>query len=173
MRITSTWIWITLHCVAACLPFFTSPTFQQARLEQEIAWPTSFRGRPLHRLPLSEKEQRFQKGFPGAIARFTDGERELIFRRILRRSRRVHPAQDCLRGSGYSISPLPLVVDREGKHWGCVQATRSEQSLQVCEQIYDDTGSAFSDVSTWYWASLLGKTEGPWWSVTIAETTSM
>jgi hypothetical protein len=39
----------------------------------------------------------------------------------------------------------------------------------VYERIYDVAGNSWSDVSAWYWAALLGKSAGPWWSVVIAE----
>jgi hypothetical protein len=47
------------------------------------------------------------------------------------------------------------------------------ESLRVLERIYssseNQTGQDWTDVSTWYWQALLGKTGGPWWSVTVTE----
>ena len=42
-----------------------------------VAWPTHFRDQPLTQLPPGALEERFARRFPGAIARFTDGERVL------------------------------------------------------------------------------------------------
>ena len=41
-------------------------------------WPSTFEGRTLTPLPLNEMETKFATGFPGRIARFSDGEREII-----------------------------------------------------------------------------------------------
>ncbi len=69
-------------------------------------------------LPLSDREQRFVSGFPGRIARFTDGKREIIVRWVTRETRMLHPAADCFRGMGYAIRPLPIYIDERGRHWG-------------------------------------------------------
>jgi hypothetical protein len=39
----------------------------------------------------------------------------------------------------------------------------------VCERIVDAKGEAFTDTSHWYWASLLGRSAGPWQAVTTAQ----
>ena len=48
-------------------------------------------------------EERFARRFPGAIARFTDGERVLIVRQVTRPTRQLHPADDCFRAIGYTV----------------------------------------------------------------------
>ena len=45
-----------------------------------VAWPTHFRDQPLTQLPPGALEERFARRFPGAIARFTDGQRVLVQR---------------------------------------------------------------------------------------------
>ena len=36
--------------------------------------------------------------------------------------------------------------------------------------IYSARGDqSWTDVSSWYWQALLGKTHGPWWAVTVTE----
>lgn len=132
-------------------------------------WPAQFEGRPLTTLPLSEREQRFGGDFPGRIARFTDGEREIVIRWVTEASRKLHPASDCFEGVGYQVSPLPLRVDAEGKRWGSFTATRQNEKLRVSERIYTDGGDSWSDVSAWYWAATGDTTAGPWWAITIAE----
>lgn len=137
-------------------------------------WPTMFEGRALTALPLSERERRFSRDFPGQTARFTDGRREIIMRRVTEATRKLHPASDCFEGIDYSVRPLPLRVDEAGRRWGCFIATRGAERLRVYERIYADDGSdSWSDVSAWYWAAAIsGKTAAPWWAVIIAERES-
>ncbi|MDP1791075.1 MAG: hypothetical protein Q8L12_10910, partial [Methylibium sp.] len=69
-----------------------------------VEWPRQFDGRTLRPLALSPVEQRFANAFPGAIGRFSDGERLLVLRDVQRPTRMLHPAADCYRGLGYSIA---------------------------------------------------------------------
>jgi hypothetical protein len=167
--------------VVACLSAALSPLlFAQTNLQSRelpssfSEWPTSFEGRALTALPLSEREQRFSRDFPGQTARYTDGQREIIIRRITEATRKLHPASDCFEGIGYRVHPLPLRVDKTGARWGSFMATRGAERLRVYERIYaDDGGSSWSDVSAWYWSAAIGgKTSAPWWSVVIAEKES-
>jgi hypothetical protein len=119
-------------------------------------------------LPLGAVELRFAQDFPGRIARFTDGEREIVVRWVSQETRRLHPASDCFRGSGYSVEPQPLVIDNDGNRWGSFIASRSGEQLTVRERIYDQEGHAWTDVSAWYWSAATGKSRGPWWALTIA-----
>jgi hypothetical protein len=161
-------IFIALCIVATVLPLYAtqSKVVDSATVAQ---WPTHINGSRLRELPLSEKEQRFNSGFPGDIARFTDGRREYVFRWISATSRKVHPAADCFRGIGYTIEPRPLVKDQQGNSWGSFVATKRNSVLKIQERIYDEHGNHWTDVSSWYWAALFGKTQGPWWAVTVAE----
>jgi hypothetical protein len=132
-------------------------------------WPTHFEGRQLTALPLSEREQRFGGDFPGRVARFTDGEREIVVRWVTEASRKLHPASDCFEGVGYRVEPLPLRVDDTGQRWGSFMAVRQNEKLRVFERIYADGGDSWSDVSAWYWAAAGDASAGPWWAITIAE----
>src|SRR5262245_52704481 len=135
-------------------------------------WPTHFAGRPLRELPLGPVEQRFAADFPGRIGRFSDGEHELVIRWLSQETRKLHPASDCFRGSGYSITPQPLFVDADGARWGAFIAKRGEQQLDIRERTYDAAGNQWTDVSAWYWAAATGKSAGPWWAITIASARS-
>jgi hypothetical protein len=42
-------------------------------------------------------------------------------------------------------------------------------SLVVREAITDSAVGRWTDVSEWYWSALLGRAEGPWWAITVAE----
>ncbi len=132
-----------------------------------VDWPTHFRDQPLTPLPLSGLEERFARRFPGAIARFTDGERMLILREVHRPTRQLHPATDCFAGLGYAVSRPRPVVDATGAQWSCFVATRGDSTLRVCEHIEDTEGRTWTDASSWFWAAQYGG--GPWRATTIVE----
>lgn len=125
-------------------------------------WPTHFQGRVLTELPLSERERTFLAGFPGSVARYTDGERDIVMRWVTRPTRLLHPAEDCYRGLGYEVSEPRVVADGDAARWRCFRATRQADAREVCEQLQDQEGRRWTDVSAWYWAALLKKSDGPW-----------
>lgn len=161
-------LWIALHMTAALVPLVKTGAARKNFPATFTEWPATFEGRNLTRLPLTELEKRFHKNFPGHIARFTDGEREIVMRWLKKGTRRLHPITDCLKGSGYDVTPLPLLVDTSGRQWSCCLAMRGEDSLRFCEIIFDEAGGSWSDASSWYWATLLRDTEGPFWVITVA-----
>jgi hypothetical protein len=133
------------------------------------AWPHEFDGKPLVAVNLTDEERRWIGGFPGSVARFTDGERELLMRWVTQPTRRLHPAEDCYRGWGFQVSQSRVRADRDGSHWRCFTATKDGEAREVCEQIRDAEGGFFTDVSSWYWASSLGRNPGPWLAISVAE----
>jgi hypothetical protein len=138
-------------------------------------WPHEFDGRPLAAVPLTDEERRLIGRFPGAVARFSDGERDLLMRWVTQPTRQLHPAEDCYRGWGFEVSQSRVRADRDGGHWRCFTASRQGQSgevetREVCEQLRDLEGGFFTDVSSWYWASTLGRSRGPWLVTTVAES---
>jgi hypothetical protein len=132
-----------------------------------VEWPTHFRDQPLTRMPLSELEQRFTRGFPGAVARFTDGERMLIARHVERPTRQLHPAADCFRAIGYTVERSRPVIDGLGEHWNCFAVARDGRRLRVCERISDQEGREWTDTSAWFWAAQYGG--GPWRALTVVQ----
>ncbi|HEU5081233.1 MAG TPA: archaeosortase/exosortase family protein [Opitutaceae bacterium] len=118
-------------------------------------------------IPLGERDARFVRGFPGRIAAFSDGERQFIARWVAQPTRKLHSSSDCLRGSGYKITPGPAHRDALGRLWSSFGAVRGTERLHVEERIEDTTGQAWTDVSAWYWSALLQKSPGPWWAVTV------
>ena len=154
--------------VAALVPLAERPTRPTPRASAN--WPESFEGKPLRRVSLSAVEQRFNADFPGEIARFSDGDRDFIFRWITAGTRKVHSAADCFRGLGYAVHSEPVLLDSRGQRWNCLMAFRGPHRLQVRERICteDETGS-WTDVSAWYWSTLLSRSRGPWLAVTIVE----
>jgi hypothetical protein len=124
------------------------------------------------RLPLSAREQGFARQFPGHIARFADSRHEWIVRVIDKPTRMLHPAADCFRGLGYTVTPPRVHRDARGEHWRCFTATGKGKPLRVCERIFDAQSGRWTDASSWYWSALLTRadhTMGPWWAVTRVE----
>jgi hypothetical protein len=110
---------------------------------------------------------RFERHFPGRLGRFTDGEREVVIRWVSQPTRKLHPAVDCFRGSGYRVTAMPIEMI-DGKAWGRFDAQHNTGRWRVREIIVDDAGRQWTDVSSWYWAALRDRTGGPWWSMTVA-----
>lgn len=163
-------IFVWVHILAALVPFSTLQPDNQSPNLNFPGWPQELDGQVLTRMPMTEKERGYNRNFPGKIARFTDGSREIIMRFVERPSRNVHPSADCLRGSGFELETQPIRRDQGANLWGCVLARRDGQTYRVCERIYDsEAKSGWYDVSSWYWAARLGQTQGPWWVVTVAE----
>ena len=135
-------------------------------------WPSEYEGRDLRSLDLSRSERAFEAQFPGKIAKFTDGGRMIIMRWVTKPTRKLHPASDCFKAVGYRVKPNNIKVDDRGNAWGSFRGTRSGESLNVYERIYDGSEGEWTDVSSWYWAAILGRTSGPWWSVTLIESDS-
>jgi hypothetical protein len=136
-----------------------------------IEWPTHFRGQPLTQLPPTALEARFAARFPGAVARFTDGEQLLIVRHVRRATRLLHPASDCFRAAGYAVGGETAAVDPQGLRWRCFVASRRGERLSVCERIGerpDDVGEpGWTDVSAWFWEAQLQRGAGAWWALTV------
>lgn len=128
-------------------------------------WPTHFRDQPLTPLPLSALEERFARRFPGSIARFTDGENIVTLRFVTRPTRQLHPAEDCFKGLGYTVSRAKPHIDEREQTWSCFLAERDGGRVRVCERIHDGQGKGWSDVSAWFWAAQYGG--GPWLTTTV------
>ena len=148
----------------AALPLIPSKASATPASMSTSPWPTQFMGEELYAIPLSEKEAAFYEGFPGEAAQFTTLSERLILRRIHQPTRKLHPAQDCFKGMGYSIEDEGLQRDPYERIWRGFIATKAEQRLKVRELIVDEVGNTWSDVSAWYWSALMGRTEGPWLS---------
>ncbi len=101
-----------------------APTTVVGTRSVSFEWPTHFRGQPLTQLAPTALEARFAHRFPGAVARFSDGEQLLIVRHVTRPTRLLHPASDCFRGAGYAIADTRAAVDAQGTRWRCFTATR-------------------------------------------------
>lgn len=159
--------------LAAIAPLFAShggPA--RANAASLPAWPHEFEGRPLMPVALTAEQRRLLADFPGAAARFSDGERDILMRWVTQPTRRLHPAEDCYRGWGFAVADSKIRADRDARRWRCFEVTRDGVTRQVCEQIRDGEGTSFTDVSSWYWDATLQKTQAPWLVVTVASAGS-
>ena len=159
-----------LLLVCGVLPLALPSHEARAATTRHVEWPSEWDGRALRPLALSAVEQRFAARFPGAIGRFTDGERVLVLRSVDAPTRMLHPAADCFRGLGYAIAQTRLERDAQQRLWRCFEATAPDgQRLRVCERIEALDGRGFTDPSAWFWAASLGQSSGPWRAVTLVE----
>ncbi len=162
--------------ILACGLAFLAPFFVTKKESPVIGpfafagFPKEFEGRALRDLGLSDREKFFLDDFPGQIGRFTDGNREIVIRRMTEATRKLHPASDCFEAVGYNVTPLPVKIDANSKRWSCFSAERRGDKLRVCERLEDGQGGEWTDVSSWYWTAW-GKS-GEWWAYTVAETDS-
>ncbi|KAF1056836.1 MAG: hypothetical protein GAK44_00073 [Pseudomonas delhiensis] len=155
--------------LAMLWPLLAPATTPSEAIRVTHEWPVQFEGRTLRPLALSPVEQRFAADFPGQLGRFTDGQRSIVLRQVLRPTRKLHPAEDCFRALGYRIEQTQL-RQRTGAQGlqRCFVVTRESMRMQVCDYIEDAAGQSFSDTSAWYWSALSGRSAGPWLAVTLA-----
>lgn len=125
------------------------------------SWPTTFEGRPLQRLAAGPGDALLARDFPGHVARFGDGRRQIVLRQVSRATRLLHPPRDCFAALGYAIAPLPM-RRVAGGHASCFEARREGVRLTVCEHIRASDGAVYPDVPSWYWPALTGNSAGPW-----------
>lgn len=156
--------------LTAALPLL-APASHAEPITRHVEWPHEWDGRALRPLAMSAVEQRFAARFPGAIARFSDGERVLVMRHVDEPTRMLHPAADCFRGLGWRIAHTQLERDAQQRLWRCFEADGvNGRRLRVCERIEAGDGTAFVDPSSWFWAATLGQSQGPWQAVTVVES---
>lgn len=133
-------------------------------------WPTRYEGRPITPIPAAPEDALLASRFPGQVARFSDGRRQIVLRRMSSATRRLHPARDCFRATGHVITPAPMRVTR-GQAASCFSASRAGRTLLVCEQVRDAGGRSWPDIPSWYWSALLGASDGPWTAALTVERT--
>ena len=160
--------------ILSLLPIVSDPAISSKNIvPPSVEWPHVFEGKALRPLALSAVEENFAQQFPGVIARFANDERIVTLRHINKPTRKLHPSADCYRSLGYRIDDINLhrrFGAPENALQRCFTANKGQTSLRVCEYITDKAGRSFSDVSAWYWAGIMGESQGPWQAVTITET---
>lgn len=152
--------WVPLRTPAGALP---------ASREAFPGWPATFEGRPLRESPLSAVERAFTASFPGRMGRFTDGSQLIVLRWVTAPTHRVHSGAVCMQTAGFRLKPGDWRRDPDGVLWSTWSASGSDGVLAVRERCYDRAGRSWPDVSAWFWAAVTGRTDGPWWVVTVAE----
>ena len=172
MKSLSLWLFVAACALGAAAPLREGGGATNTVADAFPGWPTSFEGKPLRSLPLSPLELQFQANFPGRVGRFSDGQRELIVRWVAAGTRKLHPSSDCFKANGYTL--VHQAVQQLGQErWSAFSAVRGGQRYLVRERIHDSAGGQWSDVSAWYWAVQLGRSQGPWWAVTVASSKAL
>jgi hypothetical protein len=151
-----------LASAAALAPLFPSGTEVGGVAGSPRPWPTSYESRPITPLPAAPEDRLLAGRFPGRIARFSDGRRQIVLRQVDAATRRLHPARDCFRAIGYEIAPAPMRLAPGRGPASCFTATRGGRHFVACEQVADAHGRTWPDISSWYWSALLGTSSGPW-----------
>jgi exosortase/archaeosortase family protein len=158
--------------VLLCSAFLIEDSWQDTAplRHTEAPWPATLDGMPLSPVPLTSREERFARAFPGQIAKFRSHDNEVIFRRVTSATRRMHPSGDCLRAAGFTVTGKPVFQDADGRLWGCSIAERNGQNWRVRERFVDSTQSrTCTDASAWFWAAVMHPAEGPWLAITVME----
>jgi exosortase/archaeosortase family protein len=164
----------TRFFAAACVlaltaTFVPAKSASQPSFAEFEGWPRVYEGRPLTEVPAPTSVAEFYRRFPGKVAHFRSGSTRYVFRFLTEPTRRLHPAQHCYRASGFDTDPESACLREDGQRYGCFTARRGADTVAVSERVYDGHGGTWTDVSAWYWAAMLGRSQGPWWVVTIAE----
>jgi hypothetical protein len=151
-----------------------APLLPGTKIEQGPApdWPASFEGRRLRPIAPAPEDALLARSFPGRTARFSDGRRQIVLRQVSAPTRRLHPASDCFRASGWEISPAPMQIGAGTGPASCFIASRGGRTVRVCERIASAGGGSWPDISSWYWAALLDPGSGPWLAALTVEPLS-
>ncbi len=171
MRLTA--LHLLVCAVAALAPLVTPepPDGAGAELtESSVAfpgWPPSMDGRALTPLALTADDARFAGDTGGRVARFTDGDVEVLIRWAAAPTRHLHPSAVCFRSAGWTIMPLPRHIDGLRREWTSYEIERDGVRRVVRERVEDSVGRSWPEPTDWYWASLLGEASGPAFSYTV------
>lgn len=123
---------------------------------------------PLADLPESAAERAFAKSFPGRLSSHRWGDRQVVLREVTTATRRLHPSRDCLRAAGFATSEAVTVTRGDGSRWSRFSATRSGERLEVLERVVSlRDGTAWTDVTAWFWHALRHPLNGPWRAETV------
>lgn len=163
-------IFLIVLALAAAAPLLPKPELPRLTTAAEFpGWPANYEGQPLERMTPGPQDEWFARDFPGKVARFSAGDRQIVVRWVNSPTRRLHPANHCFAGAGYSLEPLPMRRGADGGLMSCFVARKGEEALNVCEQLRGASGRSWPDVSAWYWHALTAPAPEAWWSYVIVE----
>ena len=166
-------LFIAACLVAAIIPFYNPDSSALPELSTVPDWPVEYLSLKHKKTELTSKEQQFYKNFPGRMIKLSSGNTEYVIKLVTKPTRKLHPASDCYKGFGYSITPGPVMRDENGNHWSSFTATKMESRVLVKERVYNESGQNWPDVSGWFWSAMFNKKSGPWWVVTVSEFRTM
>lgn len=155
-------------CLALLAPLLPGSSLPQAPGAEFPGWPAKIDGVTLRPLPPGPQDEYFARDFPGKVARFAAGGKQVVVRWVSSPTRRLHPAAHCFTGAGYQIRPLPMGEIGAGRA-SCFSASRAGEVLRVCEMLSDGAGASWPDVSSWYWQAVAAPAGASWWSYVIVE----
>jgi len=167
VKARQTLLFAVLAAVAAIVPLADGGT-RPATASAFPGWPTHYEKRAIAALPPAPEDAWLSRQFPGRVARFSDGERQIVLRWVAGPTRLLHPAAQCFRGAGHAIDPAPMRRAAGGAAMSCFRATRDGGSFLICERIFDGQRS-WPDVSAWYWHALLSRAPAGYWAVVEVE----
>lgn len=168
--LTGRFQWLLVFLAVALVPILAGTFVPSSEASGRFAgWVEEWDGSALKRIPFTWRERAFLQDFPGQVAHFSDGRRELIMRYTERATRRLLPAADCFREVGFKVTPLGAVQDDKGRGWNTFQAEKFGETLRVSERVTDRRGTEWAHISSWYWAATFGWSSGPWYAITIVD----
>ncbi len=167
-------VFVALSLASGIRPAVKSVVQSQASFFRDtsvaaIEMPEEMRSYDLEPMGLKGEADRFARYFPGKIEMYSFDGGIVILRQVNQMTRSVHPAQDCFKGAGYKVALKPHFVDAGKRMWGTFGAERGSENYRVRERIIGKTGGAWTDVSSWFWAGVLGQTSGGWIVITLVE----
>lgn len=153
--------------IAPLLPRASLP--RTAETAEFPGWPSQLAGAPLQPMPPAAQDAYFSRDFPGKVARFSNGDRQVVMRWVNSPTRRLHPARNCFTGAGYEVLPESMAHDHDGALMSCFIAKKPGKGLRVCEVLRDSAGRSWPDVSSWYWHAVAAPAGNSWWSYVVVE----
>lgn len=160
-------LFVALASAATLAPLMTKPD-ATASTGAFPGWPARHEGRALTMLAAAPEDAWLARRFPGRIARFSDGERQIVLRWTAGATRLLHPATTCFRGSGYTIDQAPMRRSADGTTSACFRASKGGRQLLACERVFAG-GESWPDISAWYWHALVDPAPDGYWAVLEVE----
>ncbi len=156
-----------LFITAGLLPFRPGAGVSQIRHDNFPGWQSAPLDSRWQIRELGPQEARFAQEFPGRLAVFGDGASTCVVRWVDHPTRWLHPASYCMRAMGFTISPGPIQARSDGTRWNTAIADQDHSRLEIQERLTSSDGRhTWTDVSSWYWQTVFGRSPGPWWMIT-------